>query len=365
MLKIDLGCGPVKRPDFIGVDSSWDTDVRCDIASERLPFDDMSADHIFSSHCLEHIPHNNLYHVLQEISRVAADDALIEIWHPYAFHGDAFVLGHLNYLSEELYAGLHFYWRDYLDAAWVIQEVRYCVESHVLEDIRAAGIDEDFAVCYMHAIVREIGIFMRVKRDTPRPEWPPQTDYYGRFLCVDREHPILRLADGPRSKPLVHSGLRLKRGGAADLGVRESVASENERLRAELARTISERDALAAASARWSDAALAMGPRLLTPPPRRYRWWWRGLVRSQGVYRRLSPQARADRARDSGKWELAARYYREALDLDPGNSEMWAQWGHALKQAGKPSEADFAYQRSQELDPRRATHPGLVDISGQ
>jgi hypothetical protein len=342
MLKIDLGCGPVKRSDFIGVDSSWDVDVRCDIASERLPFDDMSVEHIFSSHCLEHIPHTNLYHVLQEISRVAADDALIEIWHPYAFHGDAFVLGHLNYLSEELYAGLHFYWRDYLGAAWVIQEVRYCVEAHVLEDIRAAGIDEDFAVCYMHATVREIGIFMRVKRGTPTPKWPPATDYYGRFLCQQRDQPILRLADGPRTKPLAGRGLRLMNGAAAE-------ASETERLRAELAGAISERNALATALARWSDAALAVGPKLLAPPAPRHRWWWRGRERSKGVYRRLSSKARADRARDAGEWELAVRFYRDALDLDFGDAELWAQWGHALQQAGKPSEANFAYQRSREL----------------
>jgi tetratricopeptide (TPR) repeat protein len=361
MLKIDLGCGPVKRPDFVGVDSSWETDVRCDIASERLPFDDMSADHIFSSHCLEHISHNKLYHVLQEISRVAADDALIEIWHPYAFHGDAFVLGHVNYLSEELYAGLHFYWRDYLGAAWQIEEVRYCVESHVLEDIRAAGIDEDFAVCYMHAIVREIGIFMRVKRGTPSPQWPPETDYYARFLCAGRDQPILQLADGPRTKPLVRRGLRLMNGGAAE----ESAASETERLCAELARTISERDALAAALARWSDAALAMGPRLLAPPPPGRHWWWRAFARLKGVYRRLSPQARAHRARDAGEWELAVRFYRDALDLDFSNAESWAQWGHALQQAGKPSEAEFAHQRSRELNPGRAVRPGLANMPGE
>jgi len=361
MLKIDLGCGPTKRPDFVGVDSSWDTDVRCDIASERLPFDDKSVEHIFSSHCLEHIPHNNLYHVLQEISRVAADDALIEIWHPYAFHGDAFVLGHLNYLSEELYAGLHFYWRDYLSAAWVIQEVRYCVESHVLEDIRAAGIDEDFAVCYMHATVREIGIFMRVKRGTPTPQWPPETDYYGRSVCLDREHPILQLANGPRTKPLARRGLRLMNGAAAE----ESAASETERLRAELARTILERDALAAEVVRWSDATLALGPKLRAVPPLRHRWRWRGRERLKGVYRRLSSKSRADRARDTGKWELAVRFYRDALDFDLGDAESWAELGHALQQAGKPSEAEFAYQRSRELGARPAVRRGLAKMPGE
>jgi hypothetical protein len=365
MLKIDLGCGPAKRPDFIGVDFLWDPDVRCDISSEKLPFDDMSADHIFSSHCIEHIAHNDLYHVLREISRVAAEDALIEIWHPHTTHGDAFVLGHINYLSEELYAGLHFYWKEYLGAAWMIQEVRYCVAPHVLEDVRTSGIDEDFAVSYMHGVVREIGIFMRVKRGMPTPQWPPETDYYGRFLCLEREQPILRLADGPRTKPLVRRGLRVMNGATADFGAEDGAQTRDDRLRTELARAISERDALAADAARWSEAALALGPKLRAEPPLRHRWWWRGRERLKGVYRRLSSKARADRARDAGQWELAARFYRDALDLDFGDAESWSQLGHALQQAGKPSEAEFAYRRSRELGAGRAVRPGLVKMPGE
>jgi tetratricopeptide (TPR) repeat protein len=362
MLKIDLGCGPNKRPDFIGVDFLWDPDVRCDISSDRLPFDDMSADHIFSSHCIEHISHNDLYHVLREIARVAADDALIEIWHPHTTHGDAFVLGHVNYLSEELYAGLHFYWREYLGAAWTMEEVRYCVAPHVLQDIKAAGIDEDFAISYMQGVAREIGVFMRVKRGLPSPQWPPETDYYRRLLCVERDQPILRLADGPRTKPLSGSGLRLMNG-AAGPAAAEDALSESGRLRAELARVISERDALAASVERWSDAALAMGPKLRAPPQQG--WWWRGRERLKGVYRRLSPRSRADRAREAGNWELAVRFYRDAVDLDPGDADLWAQWGHALQQAGRPAEAEFAYQRSRELSAGPAVRPGLANIPGE
>jgi methyltransferase family protein len=211
MLKIDIGCGPVKRPDFIGIDVLGQPDVLCDIASEKLPFEDRSVDHIFSAHCLEHIAHNDLSHVLREMSRVAADNALIEIWHPHAFHGDAFVLGHVNCLSEALYAGLCIYWNDYLGARWEIREVRYRVEPHVLQDIEAAGIDADFAICYMHDIVKEIGILIRVDRSTPTGNGS-----YTRSLCQDREHTIRQLADGPRAQPLPLK-LRLPSGGPAEL----------------------------------------------------------------------------------------------------------------------------------------------------
>ena len=145
----------------------------------------------------------------------------------------------------------------------------------------------------------------------------------------------------------------------------ESVASEAERLRAELARTISERDALAAEVARWSDAALALGPKLRAEPPPGHRWRWRGRERLKGVYRRLASKARADRARDAGKWELAVRFYRDAVDLDFGDAESWAQLGHALQQAGKPSEAEFAYHRSRELGARWAVHPRLANMPGE
>ena len=98
------------------------------------------------------------------------------------------------------------------------------------------------------------------------------------------------------------------------------------------------------------NAALALGPKLLAPPPRSGRWWWRRLERLKGISRRLTSKARADRARSAGEWELAARFYRDALDLDRGDPKLWAQCGHALKQAGKASEAELAYQRSDELN---------------
>lgn len=67
--------------------------------------------------------------------------------------------------------------------------------------------------------------------------------------------------------------------------------------------------------------------------------------------------ARADRARDSGDWMLAARYYREALARMPNTPAVWVQYGHGLKETGKPAEAEAAYRRSLVLDPDTAdTH---------
>jgi hypothetical protein len=53
---------------------------------------------------------------------------------------------------------------------------------------------------------------------------------------------------------------------------------------------------------------------------------------------------RADRARNIRQWELAARLYRKALNRNPKNPPIWLQYGHALKESGKPTEAESAYR---------------------
>ena len=49
---------------------------------------------------------------------------------------------------------------------------------------------------------------------------------------------------------------------------------------------------------------------------------------------------RADRARETGDWAVAARLYRTALDRYPRNAPIWVQYGHALKESGEPAEAE-------------------------
>ena len=66
---------------------------------------------------------------------------------------------------------------------------------------------------------------------------------------------------------------------------------------------------------------------------------------------RLSPITLADSARDNGQWEVAARYYRRALDKNPRNPPIWVQYGHAMKEAGHVGEAEIAYRKAVELQP--------------
>jgi glycosyltransferase involved in cell wall biosynthesis/tetratricopeptide (TPR) repeat protein len=64
----------------------------------------------------------------------------------------------------------------------------------------------------------------------------------------------------------------------------------------------------------------------------------------------LSPIHLGDQARDLHQWEVAARYYREALTRSPDNTPIWVQYGHALKEQGLLEAAEEAYRRSLALD---------------
>jgi TPR repeat len=71
----------------------------------------------------------------------------------------------------------------------------------------------------------------------------------------------------------------------------------------------------------------------------------------------------ADRARDAGQWELAARRYREVLRSLPKGPAIWVQYGHALKATGKVAEAEKAYREALCLNPASAdTHLQLGHV---
>jgi tetratricopeptide (TPR) repeat protein len=59
----------------------------------------------------------------------------------------------------------------------------------------------------------------------------------------------------------------------------------------------------------------------------------------------------ADSASNAGEWELAARYYQEALVRNPENPPIWIQYGHALKESGRLIPAEVAYRRAIEGAP--------------
>lgn len=197
-LRLDIGCGSLKREGFLGVDILDVADYQCDIATQDLPFPDNSASHIFSSHCLEHIHPAQLGHVFREFTRVAADGALLELWHPFSMHRDAFIFDHKSFLNEEHYYHMAYrfpdHWEPILGARWTLDEIRYNVEPRILIDLIQRGVDLDFAINYLHSVVREIGAFVRVHKTPLRAE-PPR---FRRSLCDGRRDHVFRvLGRGP------------------------------------------------------------------------------------------------------------------------------------------------------------------------
>ena len=79
--------------------------------------------------------------------------------------------------------------------------------------------------------------------------------------------------------------------------------------------------------------------------------------------------ARADRARDAGRYPLAARYYRQALSEEPELPAIWVQYGHMLTLLGDMAAAATAYREALRREPENAdTHVRLghaLNLQGQ
>jgi SAM-dependent methyltransferase len=110
-LRIDLGCGFVKPPGFIGLDNLvgagvQDVDVHngpdilIDLNAEPLPFPAASCIEARSSHFLEH---SNLDHVICEVHRVLAPGSTFRFAVPYANSADGMFPGHTIFLTEKFF----------------------------------------------------------------------------------------------------------------------------------------------------------------------------------------------------------------------------------------------------------------------
>lgn len=107
--KLDLGCGYVKPPGFIGIDNLSGEesqiqnaqnapDILMNLDAAVFPFPDNSCEEVRSSHFLEH---SQLTHILNESHRVLQPRGVFLFAVPYANSAEGMYPGHNQFLTEK------------------------------------------------------------------------------------------------------------------------------------------------------------------------------------------------------------------------------------------------------------------------
>jgi hypothetical protein len=85
-MKVDIGCGPIKKEGFIGVDifpfkndKGEDlVDVVMDAGSQPWPWADESLDEVYANHFLEHLTGEQRIHFVNELYRCLKKPAMVD-----------------------------------------------------------------------------------------------------------------------------------------------------------------------------------------------------------------------------------------------------------------------------------------------
>jgi len=90
-MKINIGSGYNKIPDFISIDYDKDNnpDYCLNIETDAFPFEEDSIETVVAHHILEHLG-DGYFHCLQELYRICKHGAIIDIRVPHPRH-DAFL----------------------------------------------------------------------------------------------------------------------------------------------------------------------------------------------------------------------------------------------------------------------------------
>jgi SAM-dependent methyltransferase len=189
-LQLDLGCGLEKRSAYLGLDKiAYPTvDHVLDLEVDALPFEDDTVDSVYSSNFLNMVDQPD--HLFSEIGRVCRDGARIEFWTPYAWSNEAFLYGHVHYISEDMWWNLCVAHRDVfagmLGGRWQLRRLVFVVHEDTLRELRGHGMDVSFGIRHLKGVVRELGVEIEFRRDLDVPVAVP-----------DRVHATSR--SGPRT----------------------------------------------------------------------------------------------------------------------------------------------------------------------
>lgn len=90
LLKLNLGCGEDKKPDYINVDKFGSPDLQHDLEQFPWPWEENSVDEIILKHVLEHLGQKTEIYlsVIKELYRICANGAKIHVIVPHPRHDD-------------------------------------------------------------------------------------------------------------------------------------------------------------------------------------------------------------------------------------------------------------------------------------
>ena len=184
--QIDIGCGTNKLEGYVGLDyvAAPGVDHVLDLTKDRFPFPDATVCNVFSAHFFEHIEEPS--HVLSEIGRVCTSGAHIQIITPYAFSDEAFVYGHVSYLTELPWIHFCITHRDthlaILNGRWLLRAINYVIPEAQADEIRANDFGISFAVKYFKGLIQEFIVDIDFTRELDHPAVQPiRTFSYTRF----------------------------------------------------------------------------------------------------------------------------------------------------------------------------------------
>ena len=101
-IRLDIGCGPDKRPGFVGLDVSRHADIRWDVRW-GIPLPDESVSEIRSDHCFEHLDILDVVHALKECHRVLKPDGKLDFTVPHFDpYLEAYLRGDATFLAEKI-----------------------------------------------------------------------------------------------------------------------------------------------------------------------------------------------------------------------------------------------------------------------
>lgn len=181
-LKLNLGCGENRIPEYINVDKYGKPDVMHDLETFPWPWEDNSIGEIRLNHVLEHLGQiTSVYlRIIKELYRICAPDAAIYIVVPHPRH-DHFLNDptHVRIVTPQ---GLDLFSKSknrewikercansplglYLDVDFEIIDVKYILDPLWLEKLNSKEITEtqvDQAFRNFNNVVMEIRMVIRV-----------------------------------------------------------------------------------------------------------------------------------------------------------------------------------------------------------